>query len=125
MKSTALKPKPISQTKDIDLYQIGGRTIAVRKTKPVLAPVKEITPKREFLGTVTTDSGKIKVTDIHEPELYEGLSFPAGLGAGTYEAYATIQHIPGHGERITKLEIELVPDWELAEYHKQDAMGGR
>ncbi|MDK2600597.1 hypothetical protein QO179_24190 [Bacillus stercoris] len=41
------------------------------------------------------------------------ISFPSGLGHGSYDLYATYDDVPFHGKRITKVEIELIPDWEL------------
>jgi hypothetical protein len=50
-----------------------------------------------------------------------GVVFSSGLGDGTYEVYAIIQDVPGWGERVTKVEIELIPDWEIEEYRKEEA----
>lgn len=39
-----------------------------------------------------------------------GVAFSSGLGDGVYEVYATYQDIKDWGNRITKVEIELIPD---------------
>ncbi|PFV35741.1 hypothetical protein [Bacillus thuringiensis] len=44
-----------------------------------------------------------------------GVAFTSGLGDGSYNVYGTIQDIKGWGERITKVEIELIPDEFIAE----------
>ncbi|WP_410988448.1 hypothetical protein [Bacillus cereus] len=44
-----------------------------------------------------------------------GVAFTSGLGDGTYNVYGTIQDIKGWGERITKVEIELISDEFIAE----------
>lgn len=117
---TLKKPTPQGQ-KDIRLYHVAGRLIAVRpETNPTPVPV---VPERKFLGTVTSHSGKLSVTDPTDSLLEDSLTLTPGLGEGTYEAYATLQHIPGHGERITKIEMEFIPNWELTQYERLEALG--
>ncbi|MDR5047842.1 hypothetical protein P4I89_08165 [Bacillus cereus] len=44
-----------------------------------------------------------------------GVAFTSGLGDGRYNVYGTIQDVKGWGERITKVEIELIPDELIVE----------
>lgn len=44
-----------------------------------------------------------------------GVAFASGLGDGRYNVYGTIRYFKGWGERITKVEIELIPDEVIAE----------
>lgn len=43
-----------------------------------------------------------------------GVAFTSGLGDGRYNVYGTIRDVKGWGERITKVEIELIPDEIIA-----------
>ena len=54
---------------------------------------------------------------------HEGLAvaFAAGLGDGAYEVYATLVDLGGgFGERVTKVEIVLLSDEEIAELSEGD-----
>ena len=90
-----------------------------------------------YIREVARQVDKVVVTSIQTGSNYElaceatgskkqggevdlGVAFSSGLGDGSYDVYATIQDIPGWGERVTKVEIELIPDWELEEMKKQD-----
>lgn len=75
--------------------------------------------RRELLGTASVDSGELIVVDPSHGKTDLGVAFPSGLGSGNYEVYATIQDIPIWGERVTKVEIELIPDWELEVYQRE------
>lgn len=94
--------------------------------------------RKKLIGKVGVDSGKIIITDpvrinqnlvdetqksIYEngDQLYDQLDyntghpglaviFSSGLGDGVYNVYATFEDIPDWGERITKVEIELVQE---------------
>jgi hypothetical protein len=48
----------------------------------------------------------------YQPSQASGLAvvFQSGLGDGTYEVFATIQDLGTLGPRITRVEIELIPD---------------
>lgn len=67
-----------------------------------------------------TDSTYDKICDITMSEdqggkLDHGLAvvFSSGLGDGLYDVYATYKTLDGWGERITKVEIELISDDEF------------
>jgi len=92
---------------------------------------------RIYLGTVGVDSGTLMISDPcyiigdnwsekdyndHVPKLKgwviakdESLIFPAGLGDGAYNVYATIKKLGSFGERITKVEIIMITDEEAEE----------
>ncbi|GGK22713.1 hypothetical protein GCM10010965_14530 [Caldalkalibacillus thermarum] len=96
--------------------------------------------RRELIGKVGVDSGKLIITDpvrinqnlvdevqesmyqsgfnnksfdqLHYNTGHPGLAviFSSGLGDGVYNVYATFEDIPDWGERITKVEIELIQE---------------
>jgi len=68
---------------------------------------------REYLGTVSVDVGRIFLVGKKE-SLRQAVSFVPGLGNGNYDVYAESKYIPGHGDRITKIEIECISDEEIA-----------
>lgn len=90
-----------------------------------------------YIRAYAEEIGKAVVTSIQTGSTYEqvcettggpsyggevdlGVAFSSGLGDGSYEVYATIQEVPGWGERVTKVEIELIPDWELNHYREEN-----
>lgn len=42
------------------------------------------------------------------------------LGSGSYEVVATFQEVPGTGETVTRLEVQVVGDWELQELMRRE-----
>jgi hypothetical protein len=78
-----------------------------------------------IVTSVETGSNYEKTCEVtcgpnHGGEVDLGVAFSSGLGDGAYEVWATIQDIPGWGERVTKVEIELIPDWEIEEYRREE-----
>lgn len=60
------------------------------------------------------------------PPLYAGqtlnnlaVAFRSGIGDGEYAVVATIGDVPGWGERIKKIEIELIPDDDNEERERE------
>jgi hypothetical protein len=74
--------------------------------------VKTPTETRELLGTVEVECGRIFLLGGNQ-DLRQVVSFMPGLGNGLYDVYAHSKHVPGYGDRITKVEIEFITDEEL------------
>lgn len=77
--------------------------------------------KRDFIGTVEVKSGRIFLIGSKSDllDLRQAVSFVPGMGNGTYEVYAVYKHIPGHGERIVKVEVEFISDEEIQYLEKE------
>ncbi|MEK1828876.1 hypothetical protein AAAC51_06945 [Priestia megaterium] len=56
-----------------------------------------------------------------QQKLHEMVSFFPGMGNGCYDVYGEINYVPGHGFRITKVEIELVSPEEMQHLEKEHA----
>lgn len=67
---------------------------------------------REHVGTVEVKAGRVFLLGRHE-SLMSAVSFVPGLGNGAYDVYAESKHIPGYGDRITKVEIECISEEEI------------
>lgn len=124
MRQATLPPQE-APAQEVKLYQKAGRLIAVKPAVEERPSVtKELESNKVFLGTVTTDSGKLTVADPYAfGATDDEVTLTPGLGAGTYDVHAIFQEVPSYGLRITKLEIDFIPDWELNERHKLDAKG--
>lgn len=81
-----------------------------------------------IVGNLETNSTYDRICHVTQNEENQGGSIPyvmghegfavafsSGLGDGFYPVYATIEDVPGWGERITKVEIELVNMDEVEE----------
>ncbi len=76
---------------------------------------------KKIITSFETNSTYDKICDVTSREdqageivnnglLNIGVAFSSGLGDGEYDVYATYKDIEGCGRRITKVEIELIPD---------------
>jgi hypothetical protein len=74
--------------------------------------------EREYLGAVDVEAGRIFLLGGRQ-SLREVVSFVPGLGNGRYEVFAESKHIPGFGDRITKVELEFISDEEIDFLEKQ------
>lgn len=78
----------------------------------------ELKPGRIYLGLVQVEMNRIFIFGSKQ-KLHEMVSFLPGMGNGSYEVYGNVKYVPGHGYRITKVEIELVSDEEINHYEKE------
>lgn len=115
---------------DLDIYH-DRHVVTIKTTDSALA--EEIYDEGHFharsvqkviVGSFETDSTYDKICDVTLNQENQGgpipyklghegfaVAFSSGLGDGLYPVYATIEDIPGLGERITKVEIRLIePD---------------
>jgi hypothetical protein len=53
--------------------------------------------------------GQLKFSMGHDGA---GVAFSSGIGDGFYEVWATIEEVPGWGERITSIRIDLMSHWD-------------
>src|SRR5690606_22346723 len=68
----------------------------------VVAPVKSATYDEVCETTISEKSAGQIMDGL-------GVAFSSGLGDGIYDVYATYKDLGAWGERITKIEIELIP----------------
>jgi hypothetical protein len=76
------------------------------------------TKSREYIGVVEVEAGRIFLIGGKQ-SLREVVSFVPGLGNGRYEVYTESKHIPGFGDRITKVEIQCISDEEIQHLERQ------
>lgn len=94
--------KPI--TTDLIEHQVSAKI-----GKIVMARVKkDSTYEKIFEKTNSTDQAGQLCYKIGHPGF--AVAFRSGLGDGVYDVYATYKTLPGWGERITKVEIELITE---------------
>lgn len=80
----------------------------------------EMKPGRICLGFVKVEMDRIFLFGSKQP-LSEMVSFKPGMGNGSYEVYAEIKDVPGHGFRVTKVEIECISEDEIMYLAKQQS----
>jgi len=83
--------------------------------------------KTQRIKSFEKSIGFVRVVDTHltlmggAEDYGEALKVLGATGNGNYEVFATVQHLPGIGPRITNLRIEFVSQQEL-QWMEQDLL---
>jgi hypothetical protein len=117
--AVAFKEKGIAVDESGGTYFIAEEVMKAPEAIEIIQSVKRETGKM-IVYSIWSDSSYHKICDLTNSEQQAGglnyrmghpglgVAFTSGLGDGCYNVYATYKDIPQWGNRITKVEIELI-----------------